>query len=738
MMSEHCVHYLFGELARFNTTRIWPADQTELKAWLDGWLPQAVQAADEAEPDFAEARALCDAWQRDDRRDEVGVISLPLTSVRCPGAVSYAQLICRVYFNWASAGRVSRTGHAVLLTEEAWRELDYNPFGVPHLVENAAAFSAPESLPFAPPEPVADPEARPRDLLERYRCEGTEWLTTLERIWAGQLPVCVERGAPQWLFELLLLTVPRAERGQLSCVSGPFGLKRRFAGGVHIRRCGDDEAPTAQDAIGPGVECLAALGGAGGIVDCWKVVAQSARELDIAALAASDAGPSGTGVAEPAERAGPPRRRRGRVVVGIALGVALLGIVAWLGAAWWSGRRAGEQLEDFLVACSDGATRRASTIPLLARADALLALGLPAEAGGDFKACVDKLLGLVQARRDVIDGPPLAGEEDIQRLHELITQLSALAQLPHIVQGDNWTLPATDTETLDRRSADWILTVPTAPDRRARLDFVSADRAAQGIGPNSYLQQIAAQVRVQEQEEALRALKVAVSGPGDFDTARLSDTRGLLDTFRINYPDAPQRELDEIARDMAVRFEAGIRPPLLGAYEALKRQPSKRSLAALEQAAAGYETALRAIEGLTDGAGIDTASLLARLRNGQIVEVRAWPPPNGYRVDRIGLYIAPDQCRSQRRFPGFGDEVVCVRLIEQPPLPPLGEQPTPRQQLLGLFSDMLAGGAPDGTGRAVKDYRIPLQTLLAQPNWRDGPLSLQTKIQWPEPDQFTR
>lgn len=742
-MAGDSVHYLFGELARFNATRIWPADQTELKAWLDDWLPQSVQAADEAEPDFAEARRLCDAWQRDDWKDEVGVISLPLAGTRCAGAKPYAHLICRVYFNWASAGRVSRTGHAALLTEDAWRGLDYNPFAMPHMVENAAPFSAPESLQF--PEPIAleDAQARLQRLHERFQHEGAEWQASLRQIWAGQLPVCIERNAPQWLYELLLLSIPREQRRGISCISGPFGVKRRLSGAVHIRRRGDDEQPVAETAAGrPDADCLSALADGKGIEGCWKVVVPAGRAHALLALATGDDGAESASLAvEPPVDSTKPSRRRLVRAIGIGLvGVAVVGLVAWLGAAWLSGKRAQAQVTALVADCADGATRRAGTIPLLIRADDLLTLDLSTEDRDKLGECVDKLLGLLQARRDVVDGPPLVGEEDIRRVHELIGQLSALARLPRVGHGNDRTIPDTDTTTLYRRCADWVRAVPTAAEQRARLDFVQADAAASGLVPNPYLREVAANLRALEQEEALRDLKAFVFASGPVDDARLAQARERLDAFRGAFPDAPRTELAEIASEIVARFEAGIRPPLLRAYLGLRQHPTKQALTALEQAVADYETALQAIKGLVPPTGIDTSALIARIRDGRIVEVRAVSASPGYRIDHIGLLVAPDQCRAQRRFSLFNNDMICVRLIELPPLPTPGAQPTLQQRLLGPALDMLAGSGSGADERIVKDYQVRMQTLLVQPVWRsrDGLLSLQTEVQWPEPDEFLR
>jgi hypothetical protein len=212
------VHFLFGEQRQSNESRVVPKTTGPLKDWLTSWLPKWVLSVEEAAPDFGQCRELfgqcrelCRNWQTGDHRDEVGVISLPLPEgVERKGA-TYTRLICRVYPNWASGGRPSRSAHAVLLTEEQWEGLGYNPFKLPHLVQNAKAFET-WNLDF--------------DTWAQEFADATQNPDLTPGANASTLPLRLKADAPPAAYERALMRLSPEVRAGVSCACGVITLKR--------------------------------------------------------------------------------------------------------------------------------------------------------------------------------------------------------------------------------------------------------------------------------------------------------------------------------------------------------------------------------------------------------------------------------------------------------------------------------------------------------------------------------
>ncbi|HBH26858.1 MAG TPA: hypothetical protein DDX54_05605 [Rhodospirillaceae bacterium] len=189
-----------------------------------------MQSAQEAEPDFERCRDQCNAWQGGDHRDEVGFTSLPLPEGVEIDGVSYTHVICRTYFAWATAGRVSRSGHAVLLTKEQWKGLDYNPDNLPHLVENAGAF---KNWDF-------DFQRFDRAFAQAMRRDVTP----------GQgsktLPLRLPADAPPAEYAKALRSLPPEQRARASCTCGALKLRREHRQRVDLAPQEGDLPPSSE------------------------------------------------------------------------------------------------------------------------------------------------------------------------------------------------------------------------------------------------------------------------------------------------------------------------------------------------------------------------------------------------------------------------------------------------------------------------------------------------------------
>jgi hypothetical protein len=737
-MAQGYIHYLFGELRQVNESRVVPAEAVAVKAWLDAWLPHWVESAEEAEPDFERVRERCRAWQSGDWRDEVGVISLPLTETPDVGGVRYVHLICRVYFNWASGGRVSRTGHAVLLTAEQWQSLAHNPFRLPHLVRNAGAFSSAESPDFAR-FGADDQEINATSTQERLgRLEEPSRLQ-LKEIWQGAPPVRLPADAPLQLYELLLLSLPLGRRATTSCVCGPFGLKRGLLEAIDIAP-GPALSVSRCDLARPSL-CANGLDAAESIDGCWDVT--WVRRPLVAPL--RDAPPRH----EPIIRINFPSTSRVWVNVGAVL---MIGAILLLALPM----HASKQIEKACMAWSrdfnDLEKRFDETRSLLQEANKLLKRDPNEHVCTNLNSRVRALADLYRSRLAEIDGLPASDKADVERLNALNADLSALTDLTHVSKSIDGDRLFSAPDQLYRAVADWVGAAQTARDLRERYDWLRRDEAERGLPANPHLTGIEAQVRALEQQEAVEELRTAATSVGPVDTAGLAGVRDLYDGFRARYPGERNDELAAIASEAAMRFESGARPPLEAAYDALQQQPTRENLDALKQAVAVYDGTTAPAVALSERAGINGETLLEQLETARLVKVSVTRIPMGARAE-VGALAKSGACEPRDRFAPFGGEEVCVQLIRAAPMmrPPQSPSDTPPEAAPneGSFADgvnalfnLLDAFRPgrSGANGSTDLYAVRLLELLQAGTWRslDGAVALRAELEWPRLDAYHR
>jgi hypothetical protein len=666
-MARDYAHYLFGELAQVSNSLISPAEHRELKDWLDAWLPQWIQTTQGAVDDFDAARALCEAWQQGDHRDEVGVISLHLPEPQESEGIRFTHLVCRVYFNWASAGRVSRTGHAVLLTDERWQALECNPFAVPHLVRNAAAFAHPETLEFPAPDLAEPADERLRALQPSFQREGKAWSSALARIWKGQPPVRVEPDAPQWLFELLLLSLPMEQRRKVSCISSPFGPRADFRQGVDIARCMSGEEPS--EALAPGKRpdsCHQGLktSSLARIRGCWGVNSVGAPIGGVASKA-----PVESNAAAPDRTPGQWRWLARRLRTGgVALALlSLIAVLTWTSLSWRTESSLQADYDAWLERYNDGAMRRGQTMDLLQEGEALLALDLGEERREPLMVALRQLLELVRGRASELQAKPTIDEADVERIHGLMRGLSRIQSLPLALAADDPAALLPPLAQLRERVARWITEEPVAAGQRERLTFVRASLAKLALAPGPELEAAARSVEAQEQDEELAKIRAAIVIGDALDLARLNQLKGMIAGFREHYPGAREDELQELVQLGADRFEIGVRPVFADAYERLQQEPGEKALDALQAAARDYDTQVAPARALTPRSGIDTKDLLDWLRHEKMIEVRAHRLPSGGPIDVVGRVDDAGVCHAREGFTLLENAMVCVRLQPQQP-----------------------------------------------------------------------
>ncbi len=748
-MAAGYTHYLFGELRQVNESRVVPNTASALKDWLDAWLPRWVQSAEEAEPNFEDVQKRCCDWQTGDRSEEVGVISLPLVNKPEFDGERYEHLICRVYFNWASGGRVSRTGHAVVLTDVQWGALDHNPFRLPHLVKNAAAFASSAPLPF---DSFGTGEEAPNS-----SGVGTGEAALLAAIWRGKPPVRLPTDAEPRLYELLLLSLETKRRASTSCVCGPFGLKRAYQDRIDI-------GPAAALSVSPqepakNSRCIERLDAPQRLDGCWDVTWESLG-LDIPGpVAPASVAPSSAQLA-PGQppltigREGQSNGAKGKLVLAIGVGLLLL-VAAGLfwGPGLWEAQRLGDDCTAWVRDFDDSAKRLSDTRALLKRAEALFVQDPDSQVCAGQTGRVRALIDLYRSRLAEIERSPAVTDTDVRKINRLNADLTALGALPQVLDtdGTRYETLLSASDRLYRLAAHWVSSAGKAQDLRTRYEFLRNDEVAQGLAPNPRLTDIAAQVRALEQQEALDALRAAAARVGPLDRAGLDTVRNLSSGFGALYPNERGDELAGVLAEAAMQFEKGARPPLQAAFDALQPRPTTDNLAALEAAVAAYQRDLAPASALTPQVGIDTAALLGRLKTDRIVHVSVTQPPVGERAE-VGRLAGPGQCEPQQDFPLFADDVICVRVFRMPlpaPLPPTrSAEPAPRERLetdgpdwLKRLSDLFdaLSGLRRGGNLTGDVYSVPLQDLLSG-TWRspDERITLRAKIEWPSLDKFRR
>lgn len=261
-------HFLFGSInLKDEPGKIYPDDMELLVA-----LQQLTSGAESAgySPRLFDRKGAmgsgrdafeeCARWASRDIREEVGWISFPLAPTEAGKGEDF-QVLCRMYHSWASGNRPSSTGHAYVLTSEDWQAIDFNPFRIPHLYENAARYQemgklADEGLPMSVSATRREPWERIQEIRQLVQKRGQQipekqlsrWLLRI----FGQEPIRLPKDADEWLFELLVLLLPAAHRRRLAFWSGAFGVTAGYEGYFVLGRGAAEAAqgPQAEDEAG--------------------------------------------------------------------------------------------------------------------------------------------------------------------------------------------------------------------------------------------------------------------------------------------------------------------------------------------------------------------------------------------------------------------------------------------------------------------------------------------------------
>jgi hypothetical protein len=742
-MAAAYIHYLFGELQQVNESRVVPSTAAVLKSWLDTWLPQWLQSAEEAEPRYEQVRARCREWQTGDWREEVGVISLPLADApefAIPefGALRFTHLICRVYFNWASAGRVSCTGHAVLLSANQWQALDFNPFRLPHLVKNSGEFASSVPLNF---EAFESQTHTPTDWGNAQRV--APWRSHLAAIWHGTPPVRLPADAPPWLYELLLMSLPRARRASASCVCGPFGLKRSFQQLIDFAPdFAPDSAPDSAPGASPGLvdlpanasACIQMLDKCAPLEGCWQA-SWVPLPLGVPGLVAPTrsalrplpAGPVSMS-ASPSVTINREGRRKGvGLPLWLGIGVVLLGAGIYWGTLSWQRWRI-EQRCAAWVQDVESEKRSSETQALLARAELLL------NEDPDRQICpeltgVSALIGLYQYRLAAIESRPFA-ELDVGAINRLNADLIALAALPLVLASDSApkTSLLTASDRLYRLAQQWVSERGTAKEVHARYQLLKKDMAEKGLASNPYFADIETRLRALQQQEAINALRLAANRIVTLDLAGLEIARKLAEDFRRQYSNAREAEIADILADAALRYENGANSALLAALANFQRDPMAEHLSALESALTAYLLDIAPARALAEQVD-ESAALLERLKSDRIVHISVLQAGAGEVVE-IARLDDTGRCMPQQSFQLFANEKICISVIQMDtPILKQGERAA-EASWLNALPDLLA--SLRAWIPTAKLYTVNLQELVLAPTWQspDGRVRLRSEIDW--------
>jgi len=232
------LHYLFGELSRRNTSVIFPKEYTLTKIFLDSWLPTLIESTDRTVDSYNQGAELCNKW-RDGAitSEDTGVLSIPLND--CSTAPDgYVHLLCWIYFSWATGGRLSRSGYALVLPEKLWEDMDYDPWSINPPFEHSKAFEHWEDHEYS----ANLVSTRFSDDKKTAYQQAPFFENILRAIRNNNHPIMIPAGSPQDVYRYLVLNTPREQRNQLRIWSGPFAVKPEYQQWFHLGRANETQS----------------------------------------------------------------------------------------------------------------------------------------------------------------------------------------------------------------------------------------------------------------------------------------------------------------------------------------------------------------------------------------------------------------------------------------------------------------------------------------------------------------
>jgi len=258
---NNILHYFFGEIEFENTSKVFPEKNIAIKKFLDSWLPALIQTPNEVFSYINENdKETCEYWRSNHIRDKVGIISIPFGSDNDKVVNNdLYHIIIHLYFNTATAGRISRTGHAMFLSKKLWRMIEYNPFVIQPLVNKSAEFDnflailTKISYDYKLNQ---DNKAnkRLRYLLQQNKDKYRYISNNINKFLYSEKPVLFDGDTPQWMYELILLSLPEAIREKIYCWSGYFAAKSAYQICFHMGRL--TEQKTSHENIQPDITRL--------------------------------------------------------------------------------------------------------------------------------------------------------------------------------------------------------------------------------------------------------------------------------------------------------------------------------------------------------------------------------------------------------------------------------------------------------------------------------------------------
>jgi hypothetical protein len=688
-MSSAIAHFLFGEIEGANTTHVVAArNAEEIGAALGAWLPRLIQRPEEAAGGHEAAARWCSDWRENAPEEEVGLISIPLDDPQMAGDEDYVHLLCRVYFNWATGGRVSRTGHAILLPEDVWSNARFNPFAFRQHMEDTRVFDDRLSLMLT---------TRAEDSLETGTERADYLLGAADSLFArrdtlinasptGPLLLPWELRGNE--FELLARLTAADDRRRLSMWSGRIGPSAQFQPYFDIGRGEESSAPC--DRFGEVIRHLEEI-----------VRSRDAGKLDQFSLRWPDTSgdsllthlrqhfwdtrpkesvpvPASNDIAsdvalpksspksdrhptiEPTQKVQKVRWRffsyKGALNI---LGACVVAVVlAWaLYSQFLSGRDIERWLESGLESQGDEviAVFEQGAILLQEERDEM-----------KRKEIIDGLERLASLFRSGISSR--IGSADLAGLHAMVVEAR---HMDAISRQAGFQLPWRTDDLLDRLHGQEAALVgrfsevSQVKQRRAMIDELMA---LYGQEAHPHLQRLEMETVMFEAEYALNALRTLwrtrlVAG----ESLNLQEFAKEIATVRSEYPGLLAAEIEGFEQEVYAKYEDSQRKKLNQSYQAWKSQPLNEELKkSFYQAGGEYNAAMSAVPALLNVQRGNTQKMKERMESAAIVRLDV----QGQGTLRIGVqkpgnWLLPPTCEYRRFTQLELSATVCVEWSEQ-------------------------------------------------------------------------
>ncbi len=701
-MTHKLYHYLYGELDYRSDARIFPESAAPLLKHLNSWAPDFFEKSQEAVVDLEGCRELCTLWREKDISEEVGVCSMPLTPP--PGATGAAHRIAvRSYFAYASGLRVSRTLHGMVFDESLWRDIEYNPFLLPHVVKSPVFFERSEKI---DPPVVFDPSDQPDSFERLSEIVGQYGVpdslpAELERLLGPDARLRLARETQQWRFELLLLCLPFSIRKDLRVATGPMGVYATYKDAFELAMASEKEHGQENDLldggperVSPDVERIvdivskrdrasydsfvrevarpAAMGFPRPLAEAVpalpsKFEDEKAKDADsgVPTTPSKTSGEKAVpdpkpGLRSKGERKKKPRKGLWRFTVAFASIVArhpkaafVVVAVVLLFAGFQKARFAfyNGRVDDWVAAVESRAAE--DPFVLLREADELLG---DAPAFGPFRAddtvVSDRIDSLVAGISGLV--AQSSSWDDMEKVHRLVCALDSAESLEHVGLSGRMPVDSQFSILFDKES-DLVVRAgeKSLLERRRTLDRLAGLYETDSCErENPRMNALRRETVRMEAEKRLGELLTRWD-PKIESGAALLDVRTFgreVQRFRSDFPDAKRREVRSLQVRFYLKYERQVRRVFIESFEKAKLPLDQKTLQRLNEACDEYAKAAGEIPAEFDISKIDVHKLSRRLASEPIISLRV-RPEKGFRA-RIEVGVArgyrpyPTKCES--------------------------------------------------------------------------------------------